>query len=510
MNLRSYLHCVSVAVWFAFLACTSATGGSEDSAVASRDGGPSDDVSASDGGRPDVPTSGCRAASDCDEGQACRSGVCRAECTPDCPTGFDCVAGACTPACTPSCGARACGADGCGGTCGEGCTDGEICTAEGRCIERECAPDCTDRECGVDLVCGLRCGECGAGRDCGENGRCGGCVPSCAARECGDDGCGGSCGSCAGSRTCGPEGRCGESLRPWDGPSASLRFINGDVFASSSSRTLCVYGPDDERPYAVLSQPTLMPGEVRTVRATYVPVPALVPLRVSHHFRVGSDPADPADCDPRDAVVIGSPTVNRLLEDAAYTLVVRTFDRFFTDCAAGEAPECGLFPRSGSGDAVADCTSEAPVLFTDGFRSGLTGEPIAYARLVNLTTNASRLNAASSPGSASSLPNRAGEGLVLGYGPPLDSATLVLCPGYLGCSGRLSAAEASEANRRCWRGGSELELANVENARLTSSVHATSVYVFGSAGRLDATGGSLGGNRVAIVVAHDESDGPLF
>jgi MYXO-CTERM domain-containing protein len=58
------------------------------------------------------------------------------------------------------CANRACGDDGCGGSCGT-CPQGQT---------------CTDGECKVPPSC----------------------VPSCAGKTCGDDGCGGSCGACAG------------------------------------------------------------------------------------------------------------------------------------------------------------------------------------------------------------------------------------------------------------------------------------------------------------------------
>ena len=60
--------------------------------------------------------------------------------------------------CVPDCAGKACGADGCGGVCGE-------CAAEEWCVNAECVP-------------------------------LGGCIPSCSGKACGDDGCGGSCGEC--------------------------------------------------------------------------------------------------------------------------------------------------------------------------------------------------------------------------------------------------------------------------------------------------------------------------
>lgn len=75
--------------------------------------------------------------------------------------------GAPKTACEPSCEGRACGDDGCGGSCGA-CEDGLSCS-HGQCIA--------------------------------------GCVPNCAGLTCGDDGCGGSCGTCEENFTC-VDGHC--------------------------------------------------------------------------------------------------------------------------------------------------------------------------------------------------------------------------------------------------------------------------------------------------------------
>jgi hypothetical protein len=54
-----------------------------------------------------------------------------------------------------------------------------------------CVPDCAGRDCGDD-GCGGSCGPCEGGT-CLE-GTC--CMPSCGERKCGDNGCGGTCGTC--------------------------------------------------------------------------------------------------------------------------------------------------------------------------------------------------------------------------------------------------------------------------------------------------------------------------
>jgi hypothetical protein len=109
-----------------------------------------------------------------------------------------------TGPCTPDCFGKACGSDGCGGTCGS-CAIGMECFS-GQCKPSEqCTPTCkrpddTLKECG-DNGCGGMCGSCGVDLACNAEGVCvapedAGCVPECGSHECGPDGCGEVCGSC--------------------------------------------------------------------------------------------------------------------------------------------------------------------------------------------------------------------------------------------------------------------------------------------------------------------------
>lgn len=68
-----------------------------------------------------------------------------------------------------------------------------------------CLPQCAGKDCG-DNGCGGSCGLCPAGEMCME-GQCG-CDSSCANRDCGNNGCGDSCGECSGAAVCDPSGRC--------------------------------------------------------------------------------------------------------------------------------------------------------------------------------------------------------------------------------------------------------------------------------------------------------------
>ncbi|MBM4373028.1 MAG: hypothetical protein FJ098_15345, partial [Deltaproteobacteria bacterium] len=136
--------------------------------------------------------------------------------------------------CVPDCTGRACGGDGCGGSCGEcglhqGCVEG-ACVEQPWCGDGACdaatpeGPEdcgtcpgdcpcggkdvcwqgacCTPVTCvGSGLVCGswpdgcggtVKCGTCVTypGSFCTPEGQCA-CIPSCAGKECGGDGCGG-------------------------------------------------------------------------------------------------------------------------------------------------------------------------------------------------------------------------------------------------------------------------------------------------------------------------------
>ena len=162
------------------------------------------------------PLSGCVhefVSGPCGEFAICAGGQCVCEfldcgevC---CPAGNTCVEEAC---CQPECEDKECGADGCGGNCGQ-CGELKICDVDGLCAceslgcgeaccavgqvcfdETCCQPDCADKECGDD-GCGGSCGVCEGKQDFCEDGACV-CQPACDGKECGPDGCGGDCGQC--------------------------------------------------------------------------------------------------------------------------------------------------------------------------------------------------------------------------------------------------------------------------------------------------------------------------
>ena len=203
-------------------------------------------------------------------------------CTPD--------GTACKTICIPDCieKGKLCGDDGCvpPGSCGE-CEENFECKDDFKCHYIDCIPECSGKECGATGGCGVtnECGECGVGQSCTELGHCvmgpcqgvhpekgkcdgnfalyctqvGGqdvlikidctdepdkvcgwdpwagkfacvdeppCVPNCAEKECGDDGCKGSCGSC-------PVG--------WGCPSFKCRPVEGASCGYIEEKGYCWY-----------------------------------------------------------------------------------------------------------------------------------------------------------------------------------------------------------------------------------------------------------------------------
>ena len=69
-------------------------------------------------------------------------------------------------------------------------------------VATPCVPDCAGKNCGFDGCFG-QCGTCLAGQSC-QSGLCASyeCVPNCDGKACGSDGCGGSCGTCDADAVC--------------------------------------------------------------------------------------------------------------------------------------------------------------------------------------------------------------------------------------------------------------------------------------------------------------------
>ncbi|MCB9543773.1 MAG: chitobiase/beta-hexosaminidase C-terminal domain-containing protein [Myxococcales bacterium] len=185
----------------------------------------------------DADSAACEACAPQCDGRVCGDDGCGGLCG-QCDDGVACVAGRCDAPCVPACAGRACGGDGCGGLCGM-CEGEDVCTADGRCVaapaqcgDDTCDPDEDCSTCPAD--CGACCGDgacvAGVGEDCStcpaDCGCPGGqacnvparrceavCVPQCAGRNCGDDGCGGVCGNCLGGQRC-EAGVCRDVCQP--------------------------------------------------------------------------------------------------------------------------------------------------------------------------------------------------------------------------------------------------------------------------------------------------------
>ncbi len=103
--------------------------------------------------------------------------------------------------CQPNCLGKACGNDGCGGSCATCGGESEVCSAAHQC----CVPDCEGKLCGDD-GCGGSCGGCPDGEVCDLQFTC--CQPLCEGKCGKPDGCGGICDTCAWGNVCLPSGLC--------------------------------------------------------------------------------------------------------------------------------------------------------------------------------------------------------------------------------------------------------------------------------------------------------------
>ncbi len=133
----------------------------------------------------------------CQSGENC--GTC-SDCS--CLAGQTCSNGQCLNVCIFQCTGKACGDDGCGGSCGT-CQAGQSCD-NGQCVSptNTCTPSCqiqpgTPAPCGFPDGCGGLCpGPCVNPKTCNQ-GQCvtdPTCTPQCEGKICGDDnGCGGPC-----------------------------------------------------------------------------------------------------------------------------------------------------------------------------------------------------------------------------------------------------------------------------------------------------------------------------
>ncbi len=177
----------------------------------------------------------------CPDGTACKAGRCEAVVGKTCAEALQCML---SMNVTPAQAAATCGAQASGGSAkafadllacaevvcgpiggwnGYGCAVQQgfqdICQARYKaCVT--CVPSCAGKQCGDD-GCGGSCGTCVGCGGTADPGACQGgtcmqpCCPSCGNRQCGPDGCGGLCGVCQDGQECNPlTGACGGVCQP--------------------------------------------------------------------------------------------------------------------------------------------------------------------------------------------------------------------------------------------------------------------------------------------------------
>jgi hypothetical protein len=287
---------------------------------------------------------------------------------------------------------------------------------------------------------------------------------------------------------------------------ARVRLINGDLLTSTAGRKICLFGTDDDRPYAVLNALGFAAGSTVTVNATYVEVPAGVALRASQSITVGlgSNAAD--GCVASASQPLGEAP---LMADRYYTIVARNYDEFFTgECAANPSEDyCEFYSRSRTSETEVPCATEGIFLFRDG--NLISGNYERGLRLVNLTSNASQIASSATPNSYSTLGNIAGGTDINSGYEPASRDRLRICPSYLRCDPAIDSFAAANAVNACTDGASAWLLGEVTNSRFVAPDRSTTVYVFGNAGRRNSSSSAIVDAEIGIAIAHDITDGPL-
>lgn len=149
----------------------------------------------------------CAGGTLCEGAWTCQESVCVFAGPPDCDDGNPCTSDECIG------GGVGCSYTPSAGPCddGDGCTEGDQCSggdcAAGTAIDCNDGNSCTDDSCDAQTGCvhTTNTAPCQSGLGVCVAGAC--CVPDCAGKVCGDDGCDGSCGACAGALQC-VEGAC--------------------------------------------------------------------------------------------------------------------------------------------------------------------------------------------------------------------------------------------------------------------------------------------------------------
>ncbi|RVU44722.1 hypothetical protein FRC91_07150 [Bradymonadales bacterium TMQ1] len=369
---------------------------------------------------------------------------------------------------------------------------GEICTntcryaGDGQCDDGGPASQFSLCELGTD------CEDCGIRVEGGDTV----CVPRCPEGFCGADGCGQTCPAC-------DEPVFGED-------EARLRLIVGDHRGRSSTRKVCLYRAGDSQPFKVLTRAAVTESRIAMVYAEYVAVPAIADLQVAHLAWDDAYDESIEGCDASQARPLGD---EGLVAGEYHTLVIAAYEQDARgSCAAhAEVEGCGFYPaRSETSGSAAACPAPAAMLVRDGQR--VDGSYQAGWRVVNVTANAEIIAASGEDNlwnRHASLFSAQGAAEAQFYNTLAFTSTVRVCPAYLLCEPGVDEEAQRAAVAACTRGEASWLLAELNHARLSAPDQATTVYAFGLAGHLNATGDGIIGQEISLVVAHDVSDGEL-
>ncbi|TXD38379.1 hypothetical protein FRC98_05680 [Lujinxingia vulgaris] len=322
------------------------------------------------------------------------------------------------------------------------------------------------------------------------------CEPRCPEGFCGPDGCGGTCAACD------------EDV--WGENEARLRVIVGQHPGEASARKVCFYREGESTPFEVMTQPAVTTGRIASVYAEYVTMPASPDLRVAH--LAWEDAYDESD-EGCDASLARPVSAEGLVAGEYHTLVVTAYAQGSSEACAtdSEVEGCGFYPAgSGTSGSTEACPAPAAMLVRDGQR--VDGSYQAGWRVVNVTANA-QIIAASSEDNLwnrhASLLSAQGAAEAQVYNTLAFTTSMRVCPAYVLCEPGVDEEQQRAAVAACTRGEASWLLAELNHGRLSSIDQATTIYVFGNAGRLDSTGDGVIEQDISLVVANDVRDGAL-
>lgn len=322
------------------------------------------------------------------------------------------------------------------------------------------------------------------------------CEPRCPEGYCGQDGCGGVCPGC-------------DEEALGDGE-AGLRVIVGQHLGDTSAHKVCFYRDGESQPFHVMTRSAVTVSRIAMVYAEYARVPASADLRVAH--LPWEDAYDESD-EGCDASLARAVSEEGLVAGEYHTLVVPAYAQGSSGrCAANDEVEgCGFYPAGGQdSESTTACPAPAAMMVRDGQR--LDGSYQAGWRVVNVTANAEIIGASSEDNlwnRHASLFSAQGAAETQVYNTLAFTNTMRVCPSYVLCEPGVDDQQHLEAVAACTRGEASWLLAELNHGRLSAPDQATTIYVFGDAGRLNATGDGVIGQEISLVVANDVRDGAL-